>query len=146
MKIYTIYKATNIVNNKVYIGFDSNWPKRMINHKTRSKNNQAKFYDAIRKYGWDNFVWEPIYQSLNLNHTKDFMETFFIKEYDSFNNGYNATLGGEGSCGHIKSKETQDRINNKLRGKSKPENFGKIISEALRNKSKTTKRPEKKAF
>jgi len=94
MKVYSIYKATNVINNKVYIGFDSCWPNRIQQHKYNSTKRPQKFYCAIRKYGWDNFTWELIYQSYDLDHTLNEMENFFILEYDSLNNGYNTTLGG----------------------------------------------------
>jgi hypothetical protein len=96
MDIYTIYRATNIITSKVYIGFDARWPKRKSEHKTASKNQQYKIYNAIRKYGWNNFVWEPIYQSTDYNHCLNRMEQYFIDEYDSIRNGYNSTKGGAG--------------------------------------------------
>ena len=94
MNIYTIYRATNCVNGKVYIGFDSSWPSRKLNHKAASKTQSCKFYNAIRKYGWDSFVWEVIYQSLDYNHTLNTMEDYFIKEHDSIFCGYNSKNGG----------------------------------------------------
>ena len=95
MNIYTIYRATNILNGKVYIGFDSSWPKRKTEHKNSIKyDDNYKFYNAIRKYGWDNFNWEVIYQSLDYDHCFNTMETFFIIEHDSLANGYNGNKGG----------------------------------------------------
>lgn len=100
MCIYTIYRSTNIINNKVYIGFDSAWPKRKQDHKSSSKyDDNNKFYNAIRKYGWDNFVWEILYQSMDYLHTLNVMEPSFINEYDSLANGYNTDIGGIG--GHL---------------------------------------------
>ena len=97
-KVYSIYRATNTINGKVYIGFDSNWPKRKSEHKTVSKHAQFKFYNAIRKHGWDNFVWDIIYQSLDHDHCLDVMEQYFIDQYDSICNGYNSTRGGAGGA------------------------------------------------
>ena len=37
MNIYTIYRATNTINGKVYIGFDSAWPKRKRGHKSSAE-------------------------------------------------------------------------------------------------------------
>lgn len=110
MHIYTIYKATNITNNKCYIGFDSNWPKRKTDHKSESHKNDKIFHKAIRKYGWENFSWEILYQSFDYDYTKNTMETHFIIEYKSFVgfidcNGYNATMGGEGTRGIKHSNE-----------------------------------------
>lgn len=107
--IYTIYKATNTVNGKVYIGFDSNYPARKRCHKCCYKTEPYKFYHALRKYGWESFNWEPIYQSKDKKHTLKIMEPYFIKEYNSFNEGYNSTLGGDGSVGYITSEETKQK-------------------------------------
>lgn len=100
MVIYSIYKATNKVSGKVYIGFACNFPERKRTHKKRYKTTKTKFYDAIKSYGWDNFEWNIIYQSLDSSHCLSIMEPYFIKEFNSVDNGYNMTLGGEGTLGH----------------------------------------------
>ena len=112
MSIYTIYKAKNTINNKVYIGFDSNWPKRQnnhsLNHKNLNKNNI--FYSAIRKHGWNNFEWEVIYQSKDFLHCLETMEPYFISYYKSFGKGYNMTPGGEGKkLGSFESDVTKKK-------------------------------------
>ena len=99
MNIYSIYKVTNITNGKCYIGFDSNWPNRKKIHKSSYNKKNYKFYYAVRKYGWENFVWEVIYQSKEKEHTLKVIENHFIELYDTFKNGYNSTLGGEGVLG-----------------------------------------------
>lgn len=134
MNIYSIYKVTNKINGKIYIGFDSNWPNRKHCHKKRSteqKYNKVKFYNALRKYGWDNFEWEVIYQSLDSTHCKDVMENYFILQYRTyigFNdcNGYNMTLGGEGSIGVIVSDVTRQKLSKA--------NTGHIVSEETKRK------------
>ena len=123
MSIYTIYKCINTSNNKCYIGFDSNWPRRKTEHKSRSKKiTNYKLYNAINKYGWDNFEWVVIYQSTDRDFTLKNMECYFINAYDSFNNGYNMTLGGEGTFGNKPwlgrkhTKETIEKISNTKTG------------------------------
>ena len=135
MKIYTIYKATNIINQKVYIGFDSNWPNRKCVHKSASKKQDNKFYRVIRKYGFDNFLWEIIYQSENRDQTLKEYEPLFIKEYDSFKNGYNSTLGGEGTFGLIFSEEARARISkgNQIPKPQTKEHVYNRIQSMLRN-------------
>jgi group I intron endonuclease len=124
MRIYTIYKATNTVNNKSYIGFDSAWPRRIAHHKSTAKLGTATaypFYNAIRKYGWDLFIWEPIYQSTDREHCLGIMENYFINEnrtyigYDDCN-GYNLTLGGEGTFGHKKSQAMRQAQHERMIG------------------------------
>lgn len=130
--IHTIYKSVNTKNGKVYIGFDSDWPNRMRIHKSASKKQDGKFYRAIRKHGWDSFEWSPIYQSHDKEHTLNVMENLFIEEYDSFHNGYNSTLGGDGSFGMIVSEETKKKVSMTHKGKKlSPEHI-----EILREKGK----------
>ena len=93
-----IYKITNNINDKVYIGKTYNTLKQRFNeHISESKREKSKnrpLYRAINKYGIENFSIELIgeYEQGLLEE----MEIEFIAEYDSYKNGYNATLGGDG--------------------------------------------------
>ena len=124
--IYSIYRSKNTITGKSYIGFDSQWPKRKDAHKKRmyDKNN-IKFYNALKKYGWDNFEWEVVYQSLDGEHCLQEMETFFVMKYNSFNNGYNSTLGGEGVIGYKHNKERREKI--------RLNNIGRKYSDEVKN-------------
>jgi len=140
-KIYTIYRATNIINGKVYIGFDSNWPKRMSEHIWAAlRGDQLVFYNAIRKYGTNNFVWDILYQSTDGSHTKDIMEGIFIKEYNSHihfenSNGYNMTLGGDGTLGYNHLQITKDKIKEFNIGKKASEGTCEKISNSKKGKT-----------
>jgi group I intron endonuclease len=113
MKLYTIYRALCKTTNKSYIGFDSNYPARQVVHKCSSKKEKTKFYNAIRKYGWDDFEWSILYQSTDRDNTLHKMEKHFIELYDSFINGYNSTLGGDGTFGYVFSEEQRKNISEK---------------------------------
>ena len=120
-KIYTIYKAVNNFDNKCYIGFTSCWPKRLIQHKSSTSKKITIFSKAIKKYGWENFSWEILYQSKNRDHTLEVMEPFFIKECKSHfkdGNGYNMNFGGIAP-----REETKEKISQTLTGISR-ENSG----------------------
>jgi len=139
MKIYTIYRVINLINNKVYIGFDSIWPRRKAQHKSTAKyctGTNIAFYNAIKKHGWDNFIWDIIYQSTDGNYTKNFMEPYFITEYNSFvyatnSNGYNMTTGGEGTLGHKKPQKSIDSFKEKMKGKRQsPEHIARRVATA----------------
>jgi group I intron endonuclease len=120
MNIYSIYKATNKINGKSYIGFDSDWPSRKYKHKQLSLKNKQSLYFAIRKYGWENFIWEVIYQSTDGKHCLSVMEPYFIKEYNCYINGYNMTIGGDGAIGYKHSEDMKKYLSEKRKGKGIP--------------------------
>ena len=98
--IFSIYKITNTLNGKLYIGFTSfsvekRWKVHLRNARAGG-NLKYALYQAIRKYGKERFTVEVIYQSPDKEHTVNVMEPFFIAEYNTFGKyGYNQTLGGE---------------------------------------------------
>lgn len=99
-----IYKYQNKINGKIYIGQSVNIQARQYGHKSAAFNPKAndyesQFHQAIRKYGWDNFDFEIIAELTPEEYTKETLnklEIFFIKYYNSYHNGYNATEGGDG--------------------------------------------------
>ena len=124
---FTIYKVTNKMNKKCYIGFDINWPDRKIDHLYEALNKNQKQYNyilskAIRKYGWESFEWEIIYQSLNGKHCLKIMEPYFIKEHNSYcnwkNGGYNMTLGGDGVLGLKWTEDSRLKKSMDMKGKN----------------------------
>ena len=124
METYTIYRATNKVNQKVYIGFTAHWPHRINGHNydRRYGNTDKAFYNAIKKHGWDSFEWDAIYQSQDFEHTLKIMEPHFITEYCSWVgfedcNGYNVTRGGEGTTGWKRSPELIESHRQQLKGR-----------------------------
>jgi group I intron endonuclease len=94
--VYTIYKIVNEINNKVYVGFTSNFQKRVRDHKSASRCNTTKaLYRAFQKYGIDAFVFEEIYQTKDRQHALNDMEPLFIEMYEAFGvKGYNMNPGG----------------------------------------------------
>jgi group I intron endonuclease len=92
-----IYKVTNSITGKCYIGKTSHTLEiRKVGHlKNVHRGISTKFYNSIRKYGIDNFVWEVI-DSANDTNSLNELEIKHIVETDSFRSGYNMTLGGDG--------------------------------------------------
>ena len=93
-----IYKITNKTNNKCYIGKSSNIEERWNYHKTEFIKEQKTLYSAFQKYGINNFVFEVIEEMTPEYYNKfaDNREQYWIIYYDSLQNGYNETAGGEG--------------------------------------------------
>lgn len=93
-----IYKITNKINNKSYIGCSKNIEHRWIAHKSESvlENNPQYNYSihrAFRKYGIDNFDFSII-EILPENELFD-REQYWIQYYNSYIMGYNETEGGD---------------------------------------------------
>lgn len=114
MDIYSIYKITNRVNDKVYIGFTSkrNVNRRWTEHKSISRNpqdpNHYYIHRAMNKYGVDNFVFEVIYQSKDRDYTLKKMEPLFIDLYQA---EYNLAEGGDAPfLGRKHSAETIEQF------------------------------------
>lgn len=133
MSIYSIYKATNTINGKVYIGFDSAWPSRQAQHLLDAERGSQKlFHKALRKYGSEAFTWDVICQSQNGEHLLNEMESYFIEEYNSFyltGQGYNMTLGGEGSLGRKHSERTRKILSEKAKARPRTAEELKRFSE-----------------
>lgn len=89
-----IYKITNLVTNKIYIGQTNGSIKhRFATHKWNAKNGIKNYlYNSMRKYGIENFIIEEIEQCDN-NILND-REKYWINFFDSCNKGYNLSIGG----------------------------------------------------
>lgn len=113
MTIYSIYKITNTVNNKVYVGWTSRDPNARFNEHQTRKTAPINF--AIKKHGTENFVFEVIYQSLDYEHSRQ-IETHFIQEFNSLVEqwGYNRDLGG---TGHKRTQVTIEKHREKIKGR-----------------------------
>lgn len=90
-----IYKVTS-PSNKIYIGITNDLKHRKCRHKLNSKIPECHFSFAIAKYGFDNMIWEVIDLAKNYETAHE-LERRYILHFDSYNNGYNSTLGGEGN-------------------------------------------------
>lgn len=108
MKGY-IYKITNIVNKKVYIGqTKQSVEQRFIQHKShaRTGNSHHKLARALRKYGDENFIIEII-EECDFSILDD-RERYWINFFNSVNEGYNTLLGGQDkSCYYVVENEQE---------------------------------------
>ena len=91
-----IYKITNDINDKIYIGQTSGTlEERFKQHKKKINSEDRKtypLYNAMRKYGVEHFFIVLLEETDNLQER----EQYWIKYFDSYHNGYNATHGGDG--------------------------------------------------
>lgn len=93
-----IYKATNTVNGKMYVGqtkrtIEQRWKQHVHSAITDNPFDKSPLHRAIKKYGADKFVVEQVEkcEDKDLNSR----ETYWIKRLGTFDSGYNITLGGE---------------------------------------------------
>ena len=93
-----IYKITNILNGKTYIGQSINIEKRWEQHKYEAFNKNQQQYNytlhrAFRKYGLNNFSFDVLEECLE--EQLDKKEIYWIKFFDCYHDGYNETEGGD---------------------------------------------------
>lgn len=93
VNIIGIYKFTNKINNKSYIGQSVNIEDRKIKHKYYSQHSNTAFYKAVNQYGWDNFEFSVL-EECSVKQL-DEREKYWIEFYDSYYNDYNMTKGGQ---------------------------------------------------
>lgn len=106
-KIYTIYRYTNTVDGKIYIGqtqhsLDKRAGKGGCNYK-----NSTILYNAIQSYGFDKFKRE-IFVECDNQETADYLEKYYIEQYESRDRkiGYNLKEGGSAG-GHLEKTKLQ---------------------------------------
>ena len=107
---WIIYCHQNKINGKRYIG----QTKQNLRNRWRNGNGykpnykyNSKFYNAILKYGWDNFEHIILEKDIETLDEANARESYWISYYDTFNNnekGYNMTPGGDN---HIYDDETK---------------------------------------
>ena len=100
-----IYVITNNINNKKYVGLSKNCYKRWYDHKEAARRPKKPYqfriplYNAMRKYGIDNFNFSII-EECSIEKLKE-KEIYWIEKLNTYNNGYNATRGGDLPEGHV---------------------------------------------
>ena len=91
-----IYKITNLVTNKVYIGRSiTKYRKNSHNRDLKlNKHHSIKLQRSYNKYGKDNFIFEIVEKDI-LKENINKKEIYYIALYNSYYNEYNCTKGGE---------------------------------------------------
>lgn len=120
-----IYKITNDINNKVYVGKTNlTIEKRFREHCTDSKKfttEKRPLYNAMNKYGIEHFHIEQIEECLPEEAAEK--ETYWIAYYKGYEDGYNATLGGDGKLLY-NHQEIANRLKEHPYAKDIAEQFG----------------------
>jgi len=138
-------------SGKSYIGQTKDEHKRRLCFRPTKYYSGSKFDNAIKKYGVDSFTYEVLYSNEYSSFeeaTSDLneKERYYIAKYDSYRNGYNMTLGGEGVRGFRLEGESKERMiihlkehylahPNPFQGKKHSESTRKLLSELAKNRT-----------
>ncbi len=91
-KNYKVYMHTNLTTSKKYCGITKMMVETRWNNGLGYKNNK-KFYSDIKKYGWNGFSHEILYDNLDYLQART-IESNIIKEFDLIKSGYNQSSSG----------------------------------------------------
>ena len=137
MKTNEVYKITNKVNGKIYIGITNQGSGvRYYKHWSDArKGDPCPIHKAMAKYGKENFTLEIIDFADTYDELKE-KEKFYIKKFNSMDRsvGYNLTEGGDGTFGRLHSEETKEKIRQKALGRKASEEAKKRMSESRKGK------------
>ena len=134
LEVYgVIYKITNKVNNKVYIGQTKQGIKKRYNYKGNSyiekiynyyecrkrcnQNYNKHLVNAIEKYKFTSFDVNEIIDIAFSKEELDIKEQCWISIYDSFKNGYNKNIGGGSNSGYKATLKTRIKISDSSKKK-----------------------------
>jgi len=101
-----IYKITNNLNGKSYIGLKS----KTVEESEDYYGSGKLINQAIDKYGKENFTKEILERNIDSHEILNDQEIYWIKYIDTFNKGYNLTKGGQGNLGRVTSEETRAKL------------------------------------
>lgn len=138
MKNNDVYKITNKVTGKVYVGITNQGAGARYRHHWYEARigEPAPIHRSMAKYGEENFTLEIIETVDTYDELKE-REKYWIKFYDSMNRekGYNLTEGGDGTFGRLHSEETKEKIRQKAIGRKASEETKKKMSEMRKGKT-----------
>lgn len=141
----TIYKFTNTVNGKGYIGkCHSDVKVRYRKHITGRGSKLLK--QAFDEYGIENFTFEILHDGILDEFLNDYEIEAIKKHNTKTPNGYNRSDGGQGQLGFKHSIETRRKISELNKGKSIPRKQRKKISKSLKGKYRNPHREKAEAF
>lgn len=135
--MYSIYKATNKISKKSYIGVTKSYAVRKRVHKWAAMSQKAEtiFARAIRKHGFDSFDWEILFEGWDKKFIYRYAEAHFIVEHKTHMSeyGYNMTYGGENGSfiGKPHSEETKEKLRQKA--------LGRVMSQESKEKMSLTR-------
>ena len=143
--MHYLYKITNIVNQKTYIGQTISPTQRWYAHQSASANPKVPLQFAIKKYGNHNFDFQIIAQCVSQDDA-NYLETELVKQYNSYianGKGYNATFGGMNAP---KTEEWKQIMSDKMKNiwQNNPDTWKSLIGNRWNEGKKQSKETIKK--
>nr|DAS58803.1 MAG TPA: intron associated endonuclease [Caudoviricetes sp.] len=119
---FKLYIHVNKINNKKYVGITKQHIKERCRSDGSGYSRNPYFYNAIKKYGWDNFEHIIIYRNLTYEMAIKLEQTYILLMHTrDKHNGYNMTDGGDGALGCHPSLESIEKRRLKRIGKKATE-------------------------
>ena len=141
-----IYIFVNLINFKAYIG---KWCGKRVEDRRndhKSGNGSQHLYNAIQKYGWENFIFDTLHENVPIEKLFD-LERREIARFDCNSCrggwGYNQTDGGDGSLGFVRSMESRQKQSKALTGRKLSEEHKRNVSEGLKGRVVLTETRQK---
>ena len=133
MDTYIVYLHTNLHNNKHYVGITKKSAEERWGKDGSGYRGNKHFWNAICKYGWETgFSHEILFSGLSLEEAYS-KEKELICFYNSQEDGYNLTSGGDGCWNHTVSEDARLRMSKAQKGVPKPWLQGRKFTEEHRN-------------
>lgn len=129
MDNYKVYIHTNAINGKKYVGLTKQECKERWRHDGLGYQQQKKFFNAILKYGWDNFQHDIVAENLTAEEAGE-LEKQLIDKYNTIANGYNISPGGS-TTNH--SPETLEKMRQSMLGKKHSEETKELIRQSKKD-------------
>ena len=130
--MFTIYIHINKINHKIYVGQTCQIPEKRWRNGEGYKGSPY-FYNAIKKYGWDNFEHIILKENLTQEEANQ-MEKYYIQIFNSNNTnfGYNIKPGGQ----NVNSEALSKKLTQRWDSLERRENYSKKMKEYYKNLSK----------
>lgn len=119
-KNFFVYMHINKINNKKYIGITKQNPKNRWGMNGQRYKDSPRFYNAIQKYGWNNFEHKILYENCTQEEACS-LEKKLITEYQTTEKecGYNLTTGGEKH--YFFTETTKQKLSEQKKGSKNPQ-------------------------
>ena len=131
---YCVYCHINKINGKRYIGITCKKPERRWANGYGYKDS-PRFWNAIQKYGWDNFCHNILFDGLTREQACQ-MEVYLISRFMTRDErfGYNISMGGDGTPGVLKTQEQRKQMSNAHKGIKQTEEAKAKISKTQKGR------------